>query len=64
MRGLIFLIMETIKYNIPLLHRNTKFSLWQVKMRVVLTQMDLNDALLGFDKMSSPWTQEEKQRKD
>ena len=45
-----------IKYDIPLLHRNTKFSLWQVKMWVVLVQMDLDDALLRFDKMSSSWT--------
>ena len=26
--------------------------------------MDLDDALLGFDKMPSSWTKEEKQRKD
>ena len=33
-------------------------------MRVVLTQMDLDDELLEFDEMSSSWTKEEKQRKD
>ena len=33
-------------------------------MRVVLAQMDLDDALLGFDKMPASWTPEEKQRKD
>ena len=33
-------------------------------MRTVLAQMDLDDALLGLDKMSSSWTEEEKQRKD
>ena len=45
--------MASIKYDIPLLDRNTRFSLWQVKMRAVLAQMDLDDALLGFDKMSA-----------
>ena len=44
--------METMKYEIPILDRNTRFSLWQVKMRVVLTQMDSDDAFLGIDKMS------------
>ena len=43
--------MENMKYEIPLLDRSTKFSLLQVKMRVVLAQMDLDDALLGIDKM-------------
>ena len=33
-------------------------------MWVVLVQMDLDDALLGFDKMPSLWTQEKKQRED
>ena len=49
-----------MKYNIPLLDRNTRFSLWQVKMVVVLVQMDLDDALLGFEKMPSSWTDEDK----
>lgn len=56
--------MASLKYDIPLLDRNTRFSLWQVKMRAVLAQMDLDDALLGFDKMPANWTTEEKQRKD
>ena len=33
-------------------------------MRVVFAQMDLNDVLLGFDKMSSSLTKEEKKHKD
>ena len=53
-----------MKYDIPLLDRNTRFSLWQVKMRAVLAQMDLEDALLGADKMPSSWTDEQKQRSD
>ena len=56
--------MATMKFKIPLLDHNTKFSLWQVKMRFVLVQMDLDEALLGLDKMSSSLTKEEKERKD
>ena len=41
--------MATMKYEIPLLDRSTRFSLWQVNMCDVLMQMDLDDALLGFD---------------
>ena len=51
------------KYNILLLDRNTRFTLWKVKMRAILTQMDLEEALLGSNKMSSSWTAEEKQKK-
>ena len=56
--------MVTKKYEIPLLDRSTRFSLWQVKMCVVLAQMDLDDALLGIDKMPSSLTKEQKERKD
>lgn len=56
--------MASMKYDIPLLDRNTRFSLWQVKMGDVLTQMELGDALLGFEKMPANWSMEEKQRKD
>ena len=56
--------MTTMKYEIPLLDRNTRFSLYQVKMCVVLAQMDIDDVLLGLNKMLSLWTEEEKQRKD
>jgi len=56
--------MSTVKYDLPLLDWDTRFSLWQVKMRAVLSQTDLDDALDGFDKKdSSTWTDEEK-RKD
>ena len=56
--------MTTIKYDVPLLDHNTRFSLWQVNMRAILAQMDLDDALLGFDKIPLSWTKEEKQCKD
>ena len=47
-----------------LVGRSTRFFLWQVKMRAMLTQMDLDEALLGLDKMPSLLTKEEKERKD
>ncbi|KAG8474442.1 hypothetical protein CXB51_034036 [Gossypium anomalum] len=56
--------MTSLKYEIPLLDRNTRFALWQIKMQSVLAQMDLEDALLGIDKMSSTLTDEEKKHKD
>ncbi|GJS81489.1 hypothetical protein Tco_0748030 [Tanacetum coccineum] len=52
------------KYDLPLLDRDSRFSLWQVKMRALLAQMDLDDALLGHDKMPSSWTDDDKKRKD
>ncbi|KAG8496701.1 hypothetical protein CXB51_007821 [Gossypium anomalum] len=56
--------MASLKYEISLLNRNTRFALWQIKMQAVLAQMDLEDALLGIDKMLSTLTDEEKKRKD
>ncbi|KAG8477522.1 hypothetical protein CXB51_031082 [Gossypium anomalum] len=56
--------MESLKYEIPLLDRNTRFALQQIKMQAVLAQMDLEDTLLGIDKMPSTLTGEEKKRKD
>ncbi|KAG8490339.1 hypothetical protein CXB51_015583 [Gossypium anomalum] len=56
--------MASLKYEIPLLDRNTRFALWQIKMQAVLAQIDLEDALLGIDKMPSTLTDEEKKRKD
>ncbi|KAG8496528.1 hypothetical protein CXB51_007650 [Gossypium anomalum] len=56
--------MTSLKYEISLLDRNTRFALWLIKMQAVLAQMDLEDALLGIDKMPSTLTDEEKKRKD
>ncbi|KAG8473168.1 hypothetical protein CXB51_035114 [Gossypium anomalum] len=56
--------MASLKYEISLLDHNTRFALWQIKMQAVLAQMDLEDALLGIDKMPSTLTDEEKKRKD
>ena len=38
----------TMKYDLPLLDLDTRFSLWQVNMRAVLVSYDLDDALEGF----------------
>ncbi|WVZ91577.1 hypothetical protein U9M48_037728 [Paspalum notatum var. saurae] len=52
-----------MKYDIPLLDYDTRFSLWQVKMRAVLSQADLDDALDKFgNKDSKSWSDEEKRR--
>jgi hypothetical protein len=45
--------MSSVKYDLPLLDWDTRFSLWQVKMRAVLSQTDLDDAA---------WFQEEECR--
>ncbi|KAG8473125.1 hypothetical protein CXB51_035068 [Gossypium anomalum] len=55
--------MASLKYEILLLNHNTRFALWQIKMQAVLAQMDLEDALLGIDKMSLTLIDEEKKQK-
>ncbi|KAG8478631.1 hypothetical protein CXB51_028491 [Gossypium anomalum] len=55
--------MASLKYEISLLDHNTRFALWQIKMQAVLAQMDLEDALLGIDKMPLTLTDEEKKQK-
>ena len=45
--------MVSMKYDLSLLDRNTKFSLWHVMMQVILTHVALEEALLGSKKMSS-----------
>ena len=53
-----------MKYDLPPLDRTTRFTLWQVKMRAMLIQTEVNDALDKFgNKDSKSWTDEEK-RKD
>src|SRR5207244_2331918 len=55
--------MASLKYDIPLLDRDTRFSLWQVKMRAVLAHTDLDDALDGFDsKPQASWSADEKKK--
>ena len=54
--------MTSLKYDLPLLDRDTRFSLLQVKMQAVLTQQDLDDTLCRFDKMTQDWSDDEKKR--
>lgn len=57
----ILLAMSTMKYDLPLLDRNTRFSLWQVKMCALLAHADYDDVLDGFrNKRFEAWTDEEK----
>ena len=57
--------MASMKYDLPMLDYKTRFSLWQVKMRVILAQTnDLDEALEKFRKKKmDEWTDEDK-RKD
>lgn len=55
----------TMKYNLPLLDLDTCFSLWQMKMRSILSQSDrdLDDALDGFGRKDiETWTDEERSK--
>ncbi|KAG8496761.1 hypothetical protein CXB51_007827 [Gossypium anomalum] len=54
--------MASLKYEILLLDHNTRFVLWQIKMQTVLAQIDLEDTLLGINKM--PSTLKMKRRSD
>ena len=56
--------MASTKYDLPPLDRTTRFALWQVKMRAMLIQAEMEDALDKFgNKDSKSWT-DEKKRKD
>ena len=59
------LAMASMKFDLLLLDLKTRFSLWQVKMRAILSQAsDLDEALDAFGKKDAKeWTPEEK-RKD
>lgn len=50
--------MITVKYDVPYLDYNTRFSLWQAKMWAIHAEMDLDDTLLGFDHMTSRFPKE------
>ncbi|XP_052489920.1 uncharacterized protein LOC128042568 [Gossypium raimondii] len=56
--------MTSLKYEILLLDHNTIFALWQLKMQTVPAQIDLEDALLGIDKMTLTLSNEEKKHDD
>lgn len=52
-----------MKYDILLLDQNAKFWLRQIKIRVVLKQMDLGNTLLGFEKCPQIITKTKTKRK-
>ena len=53
--------MASMKYDLPLLDRDTRFSLRQVKMRALLASADYDEALDSFGKNRiQDWTDEEK----
>ncbi|KAK1632438.1 hypothetical protein QYE76_006753 [Lolium multiflorum] len=56
--------MSSLKFDLPQLDYTTRFSLWQVKMRAILTQSsDLDEALDGFGKKDAKtWTDDEKRK--
>jgi len=58
--AVIFFIMS-MNYDLPPLDRDTRFALWKVKTRAILTQSEVDDALDKFgNKDSNSWTEEEK----
>ena len=57
----IYRLMASMKYDLPLLDRDTRFTLWQVKMRALLAHADYDVALDSFGKNRiKDWTAEEK----
>ena len=48
-------ILTKAKVEILLLDKKTNFSMWQVKMRAILAQMELEDFL--FEEMPRRWTE-------
>jgi len=56
--------MASTKYDLPPLDHTTRIALWQIKMRAMLIQAEVEDAPDKFDnKDLKSWTDEEK-RKD
>ncbi|CAA7399345.1 unnamed protein product [Spirodela intermedia] len=51
-----------MKIELPQLDKKTNFTLWQIRMRAVLAQLDLEDML--FSTMSTLWTEEQKKLAD
>ena len=51
--------MSTMKFDLPLLERDTRYSLWKLKMRDVLVQQNLHKCILGRAFMHASWTDED-----
>jgi len=45
--------MAAMKYDLPPLDHDTRFALWHVKMRALLTQAEVDDALEKFGNKDS-----------
>ena len=56
--------MSSMKFDIPKLDRNARFPLWQIQIRNVLIQLELDEALLGVEKMPATLFVDEKIKKD
>ncbi|KAI3772590.1 hypothetical protein L6452_03780 [Arctium lappa] len=56
--------MLTMKIDLPLLDRNTRFPFWKIKMRDVLIQMGLHWCIEGRDAMPDAWNEELKDYND
>ena len=52
--------MASTKVELPMLDRKTNFTLWKIKMRGVLAQLDLEDALVV--PMPESWNEDKKKR--
>ena len=48
------------QFDIEKFERNMSFSMWQVKMKAILTQNGLHKALVGKEQMPSSWDAEKK----
>ena len=48
--------MSTMKFDLPLLERDTRYSLWKIKMRDVLVQKNLHKCISGRAFMPASWT--------
>jgi hypothetical protein len=42
-----------MKHDLPSLDRDTRFALWQIKMRAILTQVEVDEALNKFGNKDS-----------
>ncbi|KAJ9537531.1 hypothetical protein OSB04_030264 [Centaurea solstitialis] len=53
-----------MKFDLPLLERDTRYSLWKMKMRDVLIQQSLHKCILGRAFMPGSWSDEERELND
>ncbi|KAJ9544701.1 hypothetical protein OSB04_024408 [Centaurea solstitialis] len=51
-------------FDLPLLERDTRYTLWKIKMRDVLIQQSLHKCILGRAFMPGAWSEEDKELND